>query len=60
VTASAAPLIIGTTDKPDVLDPASSYVFHTWEIWHNIGDGLLNNIPGTAGEVQPALARSTR
>jgi polar amino acid transport system substrate-binding protein len=28
-------LIIGTTDKVTVLDPADSYDFHTWEVHHN-------------------------
>ena len=49
-------LVVGTTDKLSVFDPADVYDFHAWEIWHNIGDGLLNNTPGTAGKVEPGLA----
>ncbi len=49
-------LVVGTTDKLSVFDPADVYDFHAWEIWHNTGDGLLISVPGTAGEVQPGLA----
>ena len=48
-------LIIGTTDKVTVLDPADSYDFHTWEIHHNTMDTLLHYIPGTT-ELEPGLA----
>ncbi|HSR31756.1 MAG TPA: transporter substrate-binding domain-containing protein, partial [Anaerolineae bacterium] len=48
-------LIIGTTDKITVLDPADSYDFHTWEIHHNTMDTLLHYIPGTT-ELEPGLA----
>jgi peptide/nickel transport system substrate-binding protein len=55
--AEAAPeqLIIGTTDKVTVLDPADAYDFHTWEIFHNTADTLLRYIPGTT-ELEPGLA----
>lgn len=49
-------LVVGTTDKLSVFDPADAYDFHTWEIWNNTGDGLLNNEPGSAGKVVPGLA----
>ena len=49
-------LVVGTTDKLSVFDPADVYDFHAWEIWNNTGDGLLKNKPGTAGEVEPGLA----
>ncbi len=52
----ASMLVVGTTDKLSVFDPADVYDFHAWEIWNNTGDGLLNNKPGTAGEVVPGLA----
>jgi peptide/nickel transport system substrate-binding protein len=48
-------LIIGTTDKVTVLDPADSYDFHTWEIHHNTMDTLLHYVPGTT-ELEPGLA----
>jgi peptide/nickel transport system substrate-binding protein len=53
---AAGTLVVGTTDKLSVFDPADVYDFHAWEIWNNTGDGLLNSIPGTAGKVQPGLA----
>lgn len=53
---AATTLIVGTTDKLSVFDLADVYDFHAWEIWHNTGDGLLTNIPGTAGKIQPGLA----
>jgi peptide/nickel transport system substrate-binding protein len=40
-------IIIGTTDKITVLDPAKAYDFCTWEVSHNIGEGLLKYKPGT-------------
>ena len=49
-------LVVGTTDKLSVFDPADVYDFHAWEIWNNTGDGLLKNTPGTAGQVEPGLA----
>lgn len=48
-------LVIGTTDKVTVLDPADSYDFHTWEIHHNTMDTLLHYIPGTT-DLEPGLA----
>ncbi len=48
-------LILGTTDKVTVLDPADSYDFHTWEIHHNTMDTLLHYIPGTT-DLEPGLA----
>jgi peptide/nickel transport system substrate-binding protein len=48
-------LIIGTTDKVTVLDPADSYDFHTWEIHHNTMDTLLHYVPGTTS-LEPGLA----
>ncbi len=48
-------LIVGTTDKITVLDPADSYDFHTWEIHHNTMDTLLHYIPGTTA-LEPGLA----
>jgi peptide/nickel transport system substrate-binding protein len=48
-------IIVGTTDKITVLDPADSYDFHTWEIHHNTMDTLLHYIPGTT-ELENGLA----
>ncbi len=50
-------IIIGTTDKVTVLDPADSYDFHTWEIHHNTMDTLLHYVPGTTN-LEPGLAES--
>jgi len=50
-------LIIGTTDKVTVLDPADSYDFHTWEIHHNSGDTLLIYKAGTT-DLEPGLAEA--
>jgi peptide/nickel transport system substrate-binding protein len=50
-------LVIGTTDKVTVLDPADSYDFHTWEIHHNTMDTLLHYIPGTT-DLEPGLAKA--
>lgn len=52
---SPEPLIIGTTDKVTDLDPAETYDFHTWEIFHNAADTLLVYVPGTT-DLQPGLA----
>jgi peptide/nickel transport system substrate-binding protein len=52
------PLIIGTTDSWSSFEPAWVYSFHDWELFHQCADGLLNAVPGTAGEVEPALAES--
>jgi len=56
--APAEPLVIGTTDSFESFDPAWIYSFHDWELIHQCADGLLNSVPGTAGEVEPALAES--
>jgi len=53
-----APLVIGTTDSWSSFEISWVYSFHDWEIFHQIADGLLNNSPGTAGEVVPGLAES--
>ncbi len=54
----AEPLIIGTTDSWSSWEISWVYSFHDWELFHNCADGLLNAVPGTAGEVEPALAES--
>ena len=43
-----AVIIIGTTYRITVLDPAIAYDFCTWEVFNNIGEGLLKYKPGTA------------
>jgi peptide/nickel transport system substrate-binding protein len=40
-------IVVGTTDKITVIDPADSYDFHTWTIHLNTADTLLHYIPGT-------------
>ena len=52
------PLIIGSTDSWESFDSAWVYSFHDWELTHQCADGLLNNVPGTAGDVAAALAES--
>lgn len=54
----ASEIIIGTTDSWTSFESAWVYTFHDWELSHQCADGLLNTIPGTAGEVEPALAES--
>ena len=54
-TGKADTIIVGTTDKVTVLDPADSYDFHTWEIHHNTMDTLLHYVPGTT-DLEPGLA----
>ena len=51
-------LVIGTTDSWTSFETAWVYSFHDWELSHQCADGLLNVVPGTAGEVEPALAES--
>jgi len=51
-------LVIGTTDSWSSFESAWVYSFHDWELFHQCADGLLNVVPGTAGEVAPALAES--
>ena len=48
-------LVYGTTDKVTKMDPADAYDMHTWEIFFNVGNGLLAYTPGTTTLV-PALA----
>jgi peptide/nickel transport system substrate-binding protein len=50
-------LVYGTTEKVTDMDPASSYDFHTWEIFYNIYQGLLRYPPGKTNLV-PGLAKS--
>ncbi len=50
-------LVYATTDKVSDMDPASAYDFHTWEIFQNIDQGLLQYKPGTT-EIVPGLAES--
>jgi peptide/nickel transport system substrate-binding protein len=52
------PLVIGTTDSWSSFESAWVYSFHDWELFHQCADGLLNTVPGSAGEVEPALAES--
>lgn len=52
---AAEPLIIGTTDSVTDLDPAETYDFHTWEIFHNTADTLLTYVAGST-DLQPGLA----
>jgi peptide/nickel transport system substrate-binding protein len=49
-------LIIGTTDSWTSFESAWVYSFHDWELFHQCADGLLNSVPGAAGDVYPALA----
>lgn len=50
-------IVLGTTDKITVLDPAKTYDFYTWEVFQNIGEGLLEYKPGTT-ELMPGIAES--
>jgi peptide/nickel transport system substrate-binding protein len=50
-------LVYGTTDKTTDMDTASAYDFHTWEIFQNIGEGLLSYAPGET-TIIPGLASS--
>ena len=56
VPAEGVTIIIGTTDKPATLDPADCYGFPGWEFTHQVADGLLNNVPGTSGDLELGLA----
>ncbi|MEM3546091.1 MAG: ABC transporter substrate-binding protein [Candidatus Bathyarchaeia archaeon] len=51
------PIIMGTTDKITVLDPAKAYDFYTWEVFNNICEGLLKYKPGTT-ELELGIAES--
>jgi peptide/nickel transport system substrate-binding protein len=48
-------LVYGTTDKVTDMDPASAYDAHTWDIFQNVGQGLLSYTPGTT-DIIPGLA----
>lgn len=48
-------LVYGTTDKVSQMDVAGAYDFHTWEIFQNVGAGLMQYTPGTT-DLVPALA----
>jgi peptide/nickel transport system substrate-binding protein len=50
-------LVYGTTEKVIDMDPANAYDFHTWEIFYNIYQGLLDYEPGTT-KLIPGLATS--
>jgi len=50
-------IVFGTTDKMTNLDPAEAYDFHTWEIFYNVYNGLLNYAPGTT-QIVPGMAES--
>jgi peptide/nickel transport system substrate-binding protein len=52
----AEPMIVGTTDSWSSFESAWVYSFHDWELFHQCADGLLNITPGTAGDVEMALA----
>ena len=58
VVVEADPFILGTTDSWSSFEPAWVYSFHDWEISHQCADGLLNVTPGTADELELALAES--
>ena len=48
-------LVYATTEKVSYMDPSNAYDFHTWELFRNIGVGLLAYKPGTT-ELVPGLA----
>jgi peptide/nickel transport system substrate-binding protein len=48
-------LVYATTEKVSDMDPSNAYDFHTWELFRNIGVGLLAYKPGTT-ELVPGLA----
>ncbi len=50
-------LVYATTEHVTDMDPANAYDFHTWELFQNIGAGLLMYKPGTT-ELVPGLAES--
>lgn len=47
--------VLGTTDRITVLDPAKCYDFYTWEVFNNIGEGLMKYKPGTT-ELEMGIA----
>lgn len=50
--------VIGTTDSWSSFESAWVYSFHDWELFHQCADGLINVLPGSAGETYNALAES--
>ncbi len=50
-------LVYATTDKVSDMDVANAYDFHTWELFRNIGAGLVGYTPGTTNLVM-GLAES--
>lgn len=57
---AAAPrdtIVLGTTDKITVLDPAGSYDYWTWFVFQNTAQALVGFKPGTT-EIVPQLATS--
>jgi peptide/nickel transport system substrate-binding protein len=50
-------LVYGTTEKVIDMDPANAYDFHTWEIFYNIYEGLLE-YPAGKTDLVPGLAES--
>jgi len=50
-------LVYGTTEKVIDMDTANAYDFHTWEIFYNIYQGLLDYEAGTT-KLIPGLATS--
>jgi peptide/nickel transport system substrate-binding protein len=55
--AAGKTLVYGTTEKLTNLDPAEAYDFHTWEIFYNVYQGLLNYAPGGT-KLVPGMAES--
>jgi peptide/nickel transport system substrate-binding protein len=55
--AAGKTLVYGTTEKMTNMDPAEAYDFHTWEIFYNVYNGLLNYEPGGT-KLVPGLAQS--
>jgi peptide/nickel transport system substrate-binding protein len=50
-------IVYGTTEKVSDMDTAKAYDFHTWEIFYNIYQGLLQYPAGKTNLV-PGLAES--
>lgn len=57
IVTAQKPVIMGTTDKLSVLDPAKCYDFYTWEVFNNIGEGLMKYKPGTT-DLEMGIAES--
>lgn len=53
--AADKPLVYGTTEKITDLDNASTWDFHTWEVFQNVSAGLLTYKDGSS-DLVPALA----